>query len=105
MLIIRGVNVFPTQIEEMVLKTPRMSPHYLIEVSRDGHLDEVTVKVELKPEYAGCSASDKQASVKELQHHIKSYVGISTRIDVVEVGGIERSVGKAKRVIDKRPKG
>jgi phenylacetate-CoA ligase len=104
MLIIRGVNVFPSQIEEMVLKTPRLSPHYLIEVSRDAHLDEVTVKVELKTECADIGNADRQETVRELQHHIKSYIGISTRIDIVEIGGIERSVGKARRVIDKRPK-
>ena len=104
MLIIRGVNVFPSQIEEMVLKTPRLSPHYLIEVSRDGHLDEVTVNVELKPECASASSAEREASVRELQHHIKSYIGISTRVQVAEIGGIERSVGKAKRVVDKRPK-
>ena len=104
MLIIRGVNVFPSQIEEMVLKTARLSPHYLIEVSRDGHLDEVTVKVELKPEFGAASAGDRMESVRELQHHIKSYIGISTRVEIAEIGGIERSVGKAKRVVDKRPK-
>jgi phenylacetate-CoA ligase len=104
MLIIRGVNVFPTQVEEMVLRTKRLSPHYLIEVGRDGHMDQVTVKVELKAEHTNASASERQESVKELQHHIKSFIGISTRIDIVEAGGIERSVGKAKRVIDKRPK-
>jgi phenylacetate-CoA ligase len=67
-------------------------------------MDQVTVKVELKAEHANASASERQESVKELQHHIKSFIGISTRIDIVETGGIERSVGKAKRVIDKRPK-
>ena len=64
----------------------------------------MSVKVELKQEFASASTSEKQESVKELQHHIKSYIGITTRIDIVEMGGIERSVGKAKRVIDKRPK-
>ncbi|MDK9724825.1 MAG: phenylacetate--CoA ligase [Sterolibacteriaceae bacterium MAG5] len=104
MLIIRGVNVFPSQIEEMILKTPRLSPHYLIEVARDGHLDTMTVNVEIKPEFATATAAEKEYSAHELQHHIKSYVGVSTQIRIVEVGGIERSVGKAKRVIDRRPK-
>ena len=104
MLIIRGVNMFPSQIEEQILKTPKLSPHYLIEVARDGHLDTVTVNVEMKPEFATATAAEKEFAAHELTHHIKSYIGISTQIRVVEVGGIERSVGKAKRVIDKRPK-
>ncbi|MBL8492165.1 MAG: phenylacetate--CoA ligase, partial [Rhodocyclaceae bacterium] len=104
MLIIRGVNVFPSQIEELILKTPRLSPHYLIEVSREAHLDEMTVKVEMKQEFAQAADADKHASARELQHHIKSYIGVTTRIEIVEVGGIERSMGKAKRVVDKRPK-
>jgi phenylacetate-CoA ligase len=104
MLIIRGVNVFPSQIEEQILKTPKLSPHYLIEVARDGHLDTVTVNVEMKPEFATGTAAEKEYAAHELSHHIKSYIGISTQIRVVEANGIERSVGKAKRVIDRRPK-
>jgi phenylacetate-CoA ligase len=104
MLIIRGVNVFPSQIEEQILKLPRLSPHYLIEVARDGHLDTMTVNVEMKPEFATATAAEKEFAAHELAHHIKSDVGISTLIRVVEVGGIERSVGKAKRVIDRRPR-
>jgi phenylacetate-CoA ligase len=102
MLIIRGVNVFPSQIEEQILKMPKLSPHYLIEVARDGHLDTVTVNVEMKPEFATATAAEKEFAAHELAHHVKSDVGISTQIRVVEVGGIERSVGKAKRVIDRR---
>ncbi len=101
MLIIRGVNVFPSQIEELILKTPRLSPHYLLELSRRGHLDDLTIRVEIKPEAA--SEADKQAAAHELQHHIKSYIGINTLIEIVAPGHIERSVGKARRVIDKRP--
>ncbi|HJW24679.1 MAG TPA: phenylacetate--CoA ligase PaaK [Rhodocyclaceae bacterium] len=104
MLIIRGVNVFPTQIEELILKQPKLSPHYVIEVTRDGHLDSIKVNVEMKPEFQFASSVEKEYAAHDLQHHIKSYIGISARIDVVEVGGVERSVGKAKRVIDKRPK-
>jgi phenylacetate-CoA ligase len=103
MLIIRGVNVFPSQIEELILKQPKLSPHYLIEVSRDGHLDAMKVNVELKPEFQFASAPEKEFVAHDLQHHIKSYIGISARIDVIDVGGIERSIGKARRVIDKRP--
>ncbi|HEX8986695.1 MAG TPA: phenylacetate--CoA ligase PaaK [Rhodocyclaceae bacterium] len=104
MLIIRGVNVFPSQIEEMIFKTPRLSAHYLIEVARDGHLDVMTVNVEMKPEFATATGAEKEYAAHELAHHIKSYIGVSAQIRVVEVGGIERSVGKAKRVIDRRPK-
>ncbi len=104
MLIIRGVNVFPSQIEEMVLKQSCLSPHYMLEVSRQGHLDELAVLVEMKPGIADASESMRQQCAQDLQHHIKSYIGVSTRVSIVDHGGIERSVGKAKRVIDKRPK-
>jgi phenylacetate-CoA ligase len=90
MLIIRGVNVFPSQIEELILKTPELSPHYVLEVSKDGPLDHLTVIVE-----------GQQAGAATLKHHIKSTIGISAD---VRIGAIERSIGKAKRVVDKRPK-
>jgi phenylacetate-CoA ligase len=104
MLIIRGVNVFPSQIEEQILKMPKLSPHYQLEVSREGHLDAMDVNVEIKPEFATSTAAEKEYLAHELQHHIKSYIGISTRVDIKAVGDIERSLGKARRVIDKRPK-
>jgi phenylacetate-CoA ligase len=90
MLIIRGVNVFPSQIEELILKQPGLSPHYVLEVSKDGPLDHLAVLVE-----------GDQAAAANLKHSIKSYIGISTD---VRIAAIERSIGKAKRVIDKRPK-
>jgi phenylacetate-CoA ligase len=102
MLIIRGVNVFPSQIEELILKTPRLSPHYMLELSRRGHLDDLLVRVEMKPEVA--SEADKQAAARELQHHIKSFIGINTAVEIAPPGLIERSAGKAKRVVDKRPR-
>ncbi|MRR51140.1 MAG: phenylacetate--CoA ligase [Rhodocyclaceae bacterium] len=104
MLIIRGVNVFPSQVEELILKQPKLAPHYVLEVIREGHLDAVRVNVEIKPEFATATAAEKEYVAHELQHHIKSYIGISTKVDIRPVGGIERSVGKAKRVIDLRPK-
>jgi phenylacetate-CoA ligase len=103
MLIIRGVNVFPSQIEEQILKTPKLSPHYLIEVERDGHLDTVTVNVEMKPEFATATTAEKEFAAHELTHHIKSYIGVSTHVEVKAMGTIERSIGKARRVIDRRP--
>jgi len=90
MLIIRGVNVFPSQIEELILKTAGLSPHYVLELTKDGPLDHLTVVVE-----------GSEAGAAALKHHIKSYVGISAD---VKIGAIERSIGKAKRVVDKRPK-
>jgi len=99
------VNVFPSQIEELILKQPGLSPHYVLELSRAGHLDELEVVVELKPGLSAASKAARQEMAHALQHHIKSYIGVSTEIRVVDVGSIERSVGKAKRVIDKRPKG
>ncbi|HXH02712.1 MAG TPA: phenylacetate--CoA ligase PaaK [Candidatus Competibacteraceae bacterium] len=105
MLIIRGVNVFPSQIEEQILKQPKLAPHYQLEVYRDGHLDKLDVLVEMKPEWLSMTERDKDEVARALQHQIKSYIGISTRVKVLEVGSIERSMGKAKRVVDKRPKG
>lgn len=102
MMIIRGVNVFPTQIEEQILKIKALAPHYEIVVEKDGNLDKVLVKVELTPE---ANNADHAPVIKELQHHIKSVVGISTKIEVVPTGGLPRSEGKAKRVFDNRPKG
>ena len=104
MLIIRGVNVFPSQIEELVLKQPRLSPHYLLELTRDGHLDSLKVEVELKPEFQFASTAEKEFAAHDLHHHIKSYIGINARIEIVECGAIERSIGKAKRVVDRRPR-
>jgi len=82
--------VFPSQIEELILKQPGLSPHYVLEVSKDGPLDHLTVVVE----------GDADATAG-LRHSIKSYIGISAD---VKIGTIERSIGKAKRVVDKRPK-
>jgi phenylacetate-CoA ligase len=104
MLIIRGVNVFPSQIEELILKQPKLSPHYLIEVWRDGHLDSVAVDVELKREFRYLPTVDKEYVAHALQRHIKSFIGISTEVRIADIGGIERSLGKARRVVDKRPR-
>jgi phenylacetate-CoA ligase len=108
MLIIRGVNVFPTQIEELVLKMPELAPIYQLVVSRQGHLDELEVNVEMTPAVAKATTDPARvkALAEQLQHNIKVYVGVTTTVNVLEPETIERStVGKAKRVIDKRPKG
>jgi phenylacetate-CoA ligase len=101
MLIIRGVNVFPSQIEELILQNPRLAPHYLLEVRRRGVLDELTVKVEPHSSLAGQHSACGQAG-KDLQHQIKSYIGVSALVTVCDPGTVERSTGKAKRVVDLR---
>jgi phenylacetate-CoA ligase len=105
MLIIRGVNVFPTQIEELVLKHGKLSPLYQILVTRDGNLDEVEVLAELQPAEAAMPASEVADISRWLQQRIKTMVGISTRVTVLPPDAIERTqTGKSRRVIDKRPK-
>ena len=101
MLIIRGVNVFPSQIEEQVLKQAALAPHYQLEVFREGSLDALKVNVELAPD----AAVDACESVtRDLTEAIKSYVGVSAQVEVQMPGGVPRSEGKAVRVIDNRPK-
>jgi len=104
MMIIRGVNVFPSQIEELILQRPNLAPHYVCELGREAHMDTLTVRVELK---AG-EPHDRSAGVgaaAALEHAIKSYIGVTVRVIVEPPGAVERSIGKAKRVIDNRPKG
>ncbi|SDJ19021.1 phenylacetate--CoA ligase PaaK [Salipiger marinus] len=102
MIILRGVNVFPTQIEEQILKCAGLAPHFQIELTRQGRMDSMTVHVECGPEATGAEA--RAASARDLAHHIKSVVGVSTRIEVHDPQGVARSEGKAKRVVDNRPK-
>ena len=103
MMIVRGVNLFPTQVEEQILKVNGLAPHYQIVLTREGRLDEVEVLVEAAPTSAGEAA--RNASAAELGHHIKGLIGITARINVADPGNVERSQGKARRVVDKRPKG
>jgi len=103
MLIIRGVNVFPTQIEEVILAHEHLSGQYEIHVSRDGHLDEVEVHTELQSHHAGLSASELEDIARWVNHRVKTLVGISTRVVVLAPGSIRRiDVGKARRVFDRR---
>jgi phenylacetate-CoA ligase len=101
MMIIRGVNVFPTQIEELMLRDPALAPHYQIEITRPGNLDEMTVLVERT---TAAGSADGEAAGKRLAHLVKSLIGVSAEVKVLAPGGIERSLGKAKRIVDKRPK-
>ncbi len=96
MMIIRGVNVFPTQIEELILKQPELSPHYVMELTKSGPLDHLAVLVEIQP------GAQDQGSAATLAHNIKSRIGVSAEVKIVPISTIERSIGKAKRVIDKR---
>lgn len=99
MLIIRGVNVFPTQIEEQILKVGALSPHYVLEVTRPGRMDELKVVIEARE---GAGESEKEAAAREVKHHIKTMIGITVAIDVLPPGAVERSPGKAKRIRDLR---
>jgi len=101
MLIIRGVNVFPSQLEELILKSGTFSPAYLIEVERDGHLDRLTINVEWASAPAAGGVSE-DAAANALAHHVKSSVGISVRVRILAPKTLERSAGKARRVIDRR---
>ena len=101
MMIIRGVNVFPSQIEEILLKDERVSPHFVIELRREERLDSMTVLVEARP---GIAEAEWPKSGRDLAHHIKSMIGVTAEVKAVKPGSIERSAGKAKRVIDLRAK-
>ena len=102
MLIVRGVNVFPTQIEEQVLRCDGLGPHFLIELQRDERLDSMRVLVEARPSHAEHAA--REALGKVLEAHIRNAIGLGAVVIVGEPGRIERSAGKARRVVDLRPK-
>ena len=101
MMIIRGVNVFPSQIEELILRHEGLAPHYICEIDKDGPLDTLTVRVEIK---AGRDPLGGQAEGARLEQAIKTLIGVSCRVRTEPEGAVERSIGKAKRVIDRRPK-
>jgi phenylacetate-CoA ligase len=101
MLIVRGVNLFPTQIEEQILRCPALAPHFRIDVERPHRLDEVIVHVEAR---ADCDAAERERSKAELKHHIKATIGLSVDVTLCDPATIERSAGKAVRVRDLRPK-
>jgi phenylacetate-CoA ligase len=103
MIILRGVNLFPTQIEELILRSPYLSGHFQIVLSRPARLDEMDVRVEAKPEAWNEALVAQEAQT--LATHIKALIGISAKVHVLAPGSIERSLGKARRVIDQRPKG
>jgi phenylacetate-CoA ligase len=102
MIILRGVNVFPTQIEELILEDRRLAPHFVLELRRDGRLDAMAVKVEARADAA--DAATRAAAAASLAHRIKALIGISVEVAAEAPGAIERSIGKAKRIVDLRPK-
>jgi phenylacetate-CoA ligase len=104
MMIVRGVNVFPSQIEELILAIPKLSPQYQLTLLRDGHLDSLAVRVEARAELCeSLGDGDRTALARELQHRIKTMVGVSTSVSILRTGEIPvTATGKAKRVIDLR---
>ncbi|MEO8629502.1 MAG: phenylacetate--CoA ligase PaaK [Betaproteobacteria bacterium] len=105
MLIVRGVNVFPSQIEELICRMPQLSPHYLLILDKEAHLDCLTVRVELSAQAGASEAAVRQPMASELERTIKHLVGVSVNVEVADPFTIERvTVGKAKRVFDRRPK-
>ncbi len=103
MMIVRGVNVFPTQIEELILKRPELAPHYQCVLTRVGPLDQLRVVVETRPGVPPDSPA-AQSAAAHLQHDVKTFVGSSIDVELRAEGGVERSQGKAKRVVDLRNK-
>nr|WP_246742299.1 phenylacetate--CoA ligase PaaK [Microvirga splendida] len=102
MMIIRGVNVFPSQIEEKLLAIPSLSGHYQIVLTREGRMDQMEIKAEIKPE--ADYPETRKAAAERLSQAIKETIGITAQVNVLDPEGIERSLGKARRVIDRRPK-
>jgi len=100
MIILRGVNIFPTQIEELILRTPALSPHFQCVLTRPVRLDELTVRVERRP---GIDAEAASRASSSLQSLVKSSIGVTVSVDVLEPDTVERSAGKMRRVIDERP--
>ena len=101
MIILRGVNLFPTQIEELILHIPALSPHFQCVLTRPGRLDELTVRVERRSDAA---PADATAAGERLAGLVKSIIGVTVAVEVVDPDGVERSVGKMRRIIDERPR-
>ncbi|MFE6280908.1 phenylacetate--CoA ligase PaaK [Streptomyces sp. NPDC057877] len=100
MVILRGVNLFPTQIEEIVLRTPGVAPHFQLRLSREGRLDALTVRAEARP---GAPAEVRDAAARAIATAVKDGIGVSVGVEIVEPESLERSVGKIRRIVDLRP--
>ncbi|MET0496542.1 MAG: phenylacetate--CoA ligase PaaK [Actinoplanes sp.] len=101
MMILRGVNVFPTQIEELILRTPQLAPHFQCLLTREGRLDALTVKVERRH---GVGTAAGELAGRELSTLVKNTIGVSVTVAVIEPDGVERSMGKMRRIVDQRPR-
>ncbi|MGH9116057.1 MAG: phenylacetate--CoA ligase PaaK [Acidimicrobiales bacterium] len=99
MMIVRGVNLFPTQIEELILRAPALSAHFQCVLTRAGRLDELTVRVEHRP---GADRATAEHAGRDLEAMVKSRVGVAVAVEVVAPGGVERSAGKMRRIVDER---
>jgi phenylacetate-CoA ligase len=99
MVIVRGVNLFPTQIEEIVLRTPGVAPHFQLRLTRDGRLDALTVRAEARPDAAPAT---REAAAESIAAAVKNGIGVSVAVEIVEPESLERSVGKIKRIVDLR---
>ncbi len=105
MLIVRGVNLFPTQVEEIVLRIPELAAQYQLVLTRSGNLDELEILTEVRPEFDHLAVADRDVLAAKLRHAVKTYIGVSARITVQTSGLVERTLtGKARRVVDKRPR-
>jgi phenylacetate-CoA ligase len=102
MIILRGVNVFPTRIEEIILTVGEFSPHFQIVLTREGRMDQIEIRVEARP---GAPADTRLAAAARLEHIVKDTVGVTAHVSVLDRDAIERSAGKARRSIDHRPRG
>jgi phenylacetate-CoA ligase len=102
MIILRGVNLFPTQIEELILRVPALAPHFQCVLTRDGRLDALTVRVERR---SGTAPEAARRAGDELTTAIKNTIGVTVRVEVLETDGVERSMGKMRRIVDLRTGG
>jgi phenylacetate-CoA ligase len=100
LIILRGVNLFPTQIEELILEDRRLAPHFVLELTRKGRMDQMAVKVEARAGAADAAA--RAAAAQTLAHRVKALIGVTVEVETVPPGTIERSLGKAKRIVDLR---
>jgi phenylacetate-CoA ligase len=99
MIILRGVNVFPTQIEEILLSAPGLAPHFQLVLARRGRMDAMTVRVEARPD---CSPERRAALARDVVTAVKSHIGVTVAVEVIDPDTLERSLGKLQRVVDQR---
>ena len=105
MVIVRGVNLFPTQVEELVLKIAQLAPHYQLVLTRSGTLDELEILTEVRAGFGHLAEAGRGELAAQLQQAVKAYIGVTARVTVAAPGQVERTLtGKARRVVDKRPR-